>query len=415
MGLKSMASWIYVFSKFTPEALLFEALIICLLCASYAAFWVLRKRKYGVLGPDTPAYAVKSYLSQLILDAEQMRIQLFGLLSGAGIDPNAIAALRAASAGATAGTSPLLANLSAAATAQISAAALAADPALGPKLAALEAKMAEQAKALETINGEKTRVEKELVEIRSGKGGTPGAPAAAVDDKLAEKVKMLEAKLAEYSVIEDDLANLKRLQQENSQLKAQLGGKAAPIAEVAAAAAGKAAAPGAKAPATAAAASLTEVTQAAEAPSAGEPALTETPAEASGQAAAEVAAAGAVAATDAAIAEAAAAGGGAPAAGTVTEPAAADPATITEAPGEAPIASPTGDAGFEGLVDQVEQSLTATPPAAEPAAGASVTDAAAQEAANPAAAAAANRGAASAPSEKSDADLVAEFEKMLNS
>ncbi|MEK7692360.1 MAG: hypothetical protein AAB425_15200, partial [Bdellovibrionota bacterium] len=60
---------------------------------------------------------------------------------------------------------------------------------------------------------------------------------------LMDKIKSLEDRLAEYSVIEDDLANLKRLQQENTQLRGELdalkaggGGAGAGVAAAAAAA-----------------------------------------------------------------------------------------------------------------------------------------------------------------------------------
>jgi hypothetical protein len=384
-----MASWIYIFSKFTPEALLFEALVICLLCSCYAAFWVLKKRKYGVLGKDVPNYAVKSYLTQLILDAEQMRIQLFGLLAGSGFDPNLMANLRGA-VGATAGTgaSPLLSALGVSGGTAASAAALAADPELGAKLAAIESKMVEQAKAIETITVEKVRIEKELIEARAGKGGGGGGEGGSNDAKLAEKIKALEAKLSEYSVIEDDLANLKRLQQENVQLKAQLGGKAVPLSEVAAAA-GEVSAP----PAEAAAAADSSGDLLGETQTEAPPAVAAAEAEAAAPSLEEAAAAEAVAATDAAISEAATA---------------------------EPIAASTGDAGFEGLVDQVEQSLVepnppATPAAAEPAAGASVADTAAGATGAVTEAAAAVPSGMTPTPEKTDADLVAEFEKMLNS
>jgi hypothetical protein len=69
-----------------------------------------------------------------------------------------------------------------------------------------------------------------------------------------------------------------------------------------------------------------------------------------------------------------------------------------------------GDAAFEGLVDQVEQSLQ---PGEAPAAAA--TPAAAETASTPAATADTMlETATAAGNEKSDADLVAEFEKMLN-
>lgn len=349
-----MASWVHVFSKFTYEALLFEALFICLLCAGYAAFWVLRKRRYGVLGKEHPNYAVKSYLSQLILDAEEMRIQLFGILAGTGVDPHLMAQLRSGQPGFAG-----MMSAASGASLAISNAALAADPALAAKLSAIEAKMSEQARAMETIVTEKTRIEKELTELRSGKGRAP-AVTNVPDPALLEKLKALEAKLAEYSVIEDDLANLKRLQQENAALKAQLGGKA---------------------PATAAAAPAVAAVAVATTPVAPAPVAeaVETPATAAVEETA--AAAEAVAATDASLAEVAAA-----------------PAALESTPPE-PIAAPTADAGFEGLVDHVEQTLV------EPAAGAAAVD--------PVAAAPATGTPALA--EKTDADLVAEFEKMLNS
>lgn len=349
-----MASWVHVFSKFTPEALLFEALLICVLCAGYAGFWVLRKRRYGVMGKDHPNYAVKSYLSQLILDAEQMRIQLFGLLAGTGFDPNLMAQMRGAQLGAAQAPSGTLSA--------VSASALAADPALAAKLAAIEAKMGEQTRAMDAIIIEKNRIEKELIEARSGKGGAAAA-GGAPDPAMAEKLKSLEAKLAEYSVIEDDLANLKRLQQENAALRAQLGGKA----------------PTATAPAAAAAPAVAEL--AAIAPAA-------TPADTEAAAAAEAAAA-----TDASLAEAAAA-----------------PAAAEEVPAEL-VSAPTADPAFEGLVDQVEKSL------AEPATGATSVDPTAEAPAAPIAEVAqvAAPAASHSPAEKSDADLVAEFEKMLNS
>src|SRR4051794_22154445 len=79
-----MKSWIYVFAQFTPEALLFEALVIFFLICGYTTFWVLKKRRYGVIESALPAGPVKSYLNELIGNAEQLRIQLFGLLSASG-------------------------------------------------------------------------------------------------------------------------------------------------------------------------------------------------------------------------------------------------------------------------------------------------------------------------------------------
>lgn len=304
--MTSTNSWVYLFSKFTAEALLFEALAITLLSAGYAAFWILRKRQHGVIQrPEMPSGVVKGYLNELIFDAEQLRAQLFGLLASTGVHVAAPAATTGASTTVT---------------------TVIQDPEILKKVSLLEGKMAEQAKAMDSIVADKARIEKELQEART-KGGSPGGPDPMVP-KLQEKIQSLEGKLAEYSIIEDDLANLKRLQQENAQLKSQLAQGAAaapaPVAAAPAAPAAKASAPKAAAPAPA------------------------------------------------------------------PQPAEVSPLDALTIGGEAP-AAPLADAAFEGLVDQVEDSLKPSAPAASAETAASA----------PAAA-------------KSDEDLVAEFEKMLS-
>src|SRR5690242_8043543 len=80
-----MHSWVYLFSQFTTEAMLFEALGILFLCCVYAAFWILKKRRFGVVDVSIPAGPVKTYLNELVNNAEQLRLQLFGLLSSASV------------------------------------------------------------------------------------------------------------------------------------------------------------------------------------------------------------------------------------------------------------------------------------------------------------------------------------------
>lgn len=365
-----MASWVYVFSRFTQEALLFEALAIGLICAAYAAFWVLRKRKLGVLrnmNAEAPAGVVKAVLSELIFDAEQLHAQLFGLV--AGHEHGGAGAYRSSTmfAPMTGAPSP-------------SAAALAADPELAQKMMALEAKMIEQVKATEAISTDKARLEKELAAFKAGN------PAAAGGDaKVQEKMQQLEAKLAEYSVIEDDLANLKRLQQENAQLKAQLGGKA-PAAGATAAAA--------PTPAQVAAQAEVAMPIAEVAEPMGEPAIAEV-ASPLDQVPAEVAAAQ---------------GDASPSIDEV-----AMPVSISEPGAAEAISAATADPNFEGLVDQVEQSLTDPTAASKNAPSGASTGTQESPAAAIIAEAAAAPAKPSTPAEKSDADLVAEFEKMLNS
>lgn len=211
-------SWIYAFSKFTPEALLLEGFIICSICAAYAFYWILYKRKLGSVSTQVPAGVVKDYLNILINDAESLRAQLFGLLASSGL-----ASPELARAALLRTAAPEIPTASAGAS---------VDPAALQKLGDMERKIMDQAKAMDSILAEKARIERELADARASGKGAPSADADSSGEiaKLNEKIKVLEGRLAEYSVIEDDLANLKRLQQENAQLKTSLAGKGgAPI------------------------------------------------------------------------------------------------------------------------------------------------------------------------------------------
>jgi hypothetical protein len=208
-----MGSWVYLFSKFTHEALLLESLAFFSLCGAYAFFWIRRKRRLGAVGEEVPSSVVKLYLNQLIVDAEQMRAQLFGLLGAhgmQGLSPSASSTLGSAAGGLSLGQNTGGPSLS-------------MDPMLANQIAQLELKMAEQTKAMQTVIAEKERLEKDLSAAKLTGPTKDKTPAAASGPaELVDKVKTLEAKLAEYSIIEDDLANLKRLQQENAQLRASL-------------------------------------------------------------------------------------------------------------------------------------------------------------------------------------------------
>ena len=246
-----MNSWIHLFSKFTNEALLIEFFFICVLTASYTAFWISRKRKLGVANDAIPSSLVKVYLNELINEAHLIRTQLFGLLSDTGVKIPGQAGLQAdqllevlkaaqnqvgigKAASTNAPTAATAAGSAVSAAHATPAALINSDPELKAKMAQLEAKLAEQTKAMDGLSQEKNRVLKELEMAKtvSKKSGSIAGNAAETDD-LKKKVQILEEKLAEYSVIEDDLANLKKLQQENAQLRAAMSGKAPVPAAVA--------------------------------------------------------------------------------------------------------------------------------------------------------------------------------------
>lgn len=368
-------SWVYIFSRFTEEALLFEALILSVLIAIYLAFWVLKKRKIGSADEQIPAALVKQYLNELIGNAMLIRTQLFGLLASQGHDSAALQGLLSqlgtsmnAAAGAAVAPSATSLATPSSATAGLPGEASA-------QLQQLEGKLNEQLRVIETLKVEKAKAEQELATLKTGTG-TEGSSAAPSGDntELLEKIKALEARLAEYSVIEDDLANLKRLQQENVQLKGMLEGKGGdPAAPPTAAAPASTEAP---TPPAAAAAEEAPITAAA---AAVEAAIATPPTEEthSTESAAVIAEATLAVETPAAA----------------VEPPAPEPAASAETPVTTP--PPTAIAAAEA------------PPTPSPTATSAAVEAPAPAAAAPAPAKPTSGGG--------DDDLIAEFEKMLNS
>ncbi len=220
-----MDSLIHLLSQFTPEALLLEGALFFLLVAGYAAFWILSKRRLGVIQTAVPSGVIKIYLNELIEDAERLRAQLFGILRAAGVKLSDEEMKAAMSTGLlrTAGVSGGALNIPLSGQ---------PNPALAGNVGALETQMTQQARALETLGQQKAHLEQELLALKAagGAGGGGGGDSSLVAE-LQKRIKDLEERLAEYSVIEDDLANLKRLQQENVQLKAALAnGGGAPAA-----------------------------------------------------------------------------------------------------------------------------------------------------------------------------------------
>jgi len=215
-----MSSWIYSFSQFTDPLLVFEGLTISFLIIGYAAYFILKRRKSGIIGKEIPGEVVQEYLNYVIDDADSVRNQLFGL------DGNRISA----------GSRPQVQYI------QEPAAIIPSENSAVPSVNAAvveatakhivdDAALAELQKRVSGLETENTDLKSQLEKAKSA---TPAA-AAGGGGADAAKVKELEERLAEYSIIEDDLANLKRLQQENDKLKKQLeAGGGAPAEEAAA-------------------------------------------------------------------------------------------------------------------------------------------------------------------------------------
>ncbi len=365
-----MNSFIYLYSKFTEELLLLGAAAIFTLMAIYCYEWVIKKRRLGAARNQIPAAMVKVYLNQLINEAQFVRTQLFGLVNG--VPPEGITlpgSISAHPAAAESNESPAVQLM------QAATASLGGD--LGERLKALQTQLTEKESIVVNINIEKTKLLEEIENLRQNQKAMQSVGSGGGNsDELLRKIKELEARLEEYSLFEDDLANLKRLQQENLQLKKKLEDLGTGLP------------PQASSPAPAAAPSLS---------AAPEPeAVTPPPSESVNEAApptisAKPAAKGLDQIAIDALLE------GKPA--TPPEPTAA-PAVAPAPVDESAANAPKDD--FEKLVSSVETSLDSKPVEPAPVPG-------------PAAAS----GQPAAPAEiqvaKSDEDLLKEFENLLNS
>ncbi|MEW6055267.1 MAG: hypothetical protein AB1540_01525 [Bdellovibrionota bacterium] len=364
-------SFLYWLSKFSQEAMLVELFLIGCLSTCYFGYLLIKKRRYGVAKKNIPDNVVRAFLIELIGSAEGFKNQLFGedfkIAVGRGLNLDAMKEPSASAAQSSAADSS-------SSSAEIGA--------LKSQLAAALSKQDELSKMVSSLNADKGALEAKL----SSGAATPatGGEAKKALDEAVEKITKLESKLAEYEVIEDDLANLKKYQQENKQLRAQLeglqGGAPAPAP--------------ASTPAATAAAPAAEPTLAAPSPETSQP-----------------------------VAAAPAAPAPTPEPTPAAPPASAEPVQAASpiAAAEESVTDANAAQSFEGLVDKVEESLAAPAGASanDPLKGlqAQTAPPAADVAAAPSAAAAAPAAAAPAEGkpEKSDADLLNEFERMLGS
>lgn len=246
-----------IVTKFTDEAITITSLVLLFVLVVLVVYWLYNRRKFRQLTHQIPASVVKNYLDSIIQNSSSLKSSLFrggGLEMGEGI-PSVMPLKDLPAGNISVGTGD--------------------SEALNQKIAELN--------SLKTKLSDKDRVITELEKrLESGAGNidSDAAEQAAIYKKevssLQEKLKLkddeikaaraaaaagaggdnsdLEARLealskerddmrerlAEYEIIEEDLANLKRLQQENEQLKNELdklrGGSApaetpAPVSE----------------------------------------------------------------------------------------------------------------------------------------------------------------------------------------
>ena len=228
--------------KFGPEILVIQFGFLVILSTIFLWLWFSNRRKYHNLKHAIPANIVKSYLDSIIQNSTSLKSQLF---RGGGLDLGSVPSVMplhnlVGGEGLAVSGAPSTALMEELNQRKAQVAAL--DAQLNSSSAAqreMESKLGQSQGNLSTAEAKIKELESLLAQKGAGGGNNAAASSggsndAALKAELSNVTKErddLRDRLREFEIIADDLANLKRLQQENDQLKkslaAQGGGKPA--------------------------------------------------------------------------------------------------------------------------------------------------------------------------------------------
>lgn len=209
--------------KFAPEVLVILFGLLVILSTLFLWLWFSNRRKYHNLKHAIPANIVKNYLDSIIQNSTALKSSLF---RGGGLDLGNVPSVM--SLGQLVGGEGLAIS-GAPSTALLEElnhkkALLASLEAQLSSLQAahreLEAKHGQGQQSLTSAEAKIRELEALLAELRKGSNGDE-ALKSELSMVLKERDEIRD-RLKEFEIISDDLANLKRLQQENEQLKRSL-------------------------------------------------------------------------------------------------------------------------------------------------------------------------------------------------
>jgi predicted nucleic acid-binding Zn-ribbon protein len=185
--------------------------------------WFANRRKYHNLKHQIPAHVVKNYLDSIIQNSTSLKSSLF---RGGGLDVSIPSVMPLQGLGG--GDSVAISGAPSTALLEELNQKKALLSQLEAQLSALqnanrdlEAKYASSQATLATAEAKIKELEALLAQLRNG--STSGDEALKTELKMVTKERdEIRDRLKEFEIISDDLANLKRLQQENEQLKRSL-------------------------------------------------------------------------------------------------------------------------------------------------------------------------------------------------
>lgn len=218
-----LESLITTLDKFTPEILVILSGLLVITTTLFLWLWFANRRTYNLLKHQLPASVIKTYLDSVIQNSNSLKSALFRGDTGDIPLTSMPTSMPLVGGGenlaiATGGSSGQEAMLREQLQQKLA------------ELASLQSQLAAAQnvkKQLESgLAGAEARIkELEALLAQAGKnsGGGNDAVLQAEIQKITKERDTLRDRLKEYEIIEDDLANLKRLQQENQQLKRALG------------------------------------------------------------------------------------------------------------------------------------------------------------------------------------------------
>ena len=234
-----------ILTQFTDETMSIVIAILVLVFSVLVAYWYYNRRKFHQLSHQIPASVVKNYLDSIIANSNALKSSLF---RGGGLDvEEGIPAILPTSELPTGGVSVGGGNSEALAQKNAEIANL--KSLLSQKDATISEleKMLEAARSnsgggitqeeYDIVKSEVTGLKNQLEEANSAlevakSAGSDDSASSAQLDQISSERDELKERLMEYEIIEEDLANLKKYQQENEQLKKtieELKGGAAPV------------------------------------------------------------------------------------------------------------------------------------------------------------------------------------------
>jgi chromosome segregation ATPase len=187
------------------------------------SYWFYNRKKFHQLKHEIPASIVKNYLDSIIENSNSLKSSLFrggGLDIGTGIPSVVPVSTLPSSNSIGVGASSEELNQR------------------NAEIAVLKQNVNDRTRQIADLEARLNEADQSLSDARKASGGDAALQKEIT--KLTSERNELRERLKEYEIIEEDLANLKRLQQENEQLKIELaafkkGGTVVAAAAVAAA------------------------------------------------------------------------------------------------------------------------------------------------------------------------------------